>query len=137
MEEPEKNFYRRQSKCKECVKEERRQYYYNNREKVLQQHRERQERNPEEYHEAHRKYYQNNAEKVKARNRKYRENNPMIRLAHNAVRVAIKTGRMVRQICKVFDCFEIGEAHHEDYSKPLDVDWLCLECHRKLERAAV
>lgn len=28
------------------------------------------------------------------------------------------------------------EAHHNDYSKPLEVAWLCTKCHRRLHRLA-
>jgi ribosomal protein S27AE len=49
--------------------------------------------------------------------------------AHNAVHAAIKSGKLVRQSC--LRC-EHGKtiAHHEDYSKPLDVIWLCQPCHK-------
>ncbi len=44
------------------------------------------------------------------------------------VRTEIGAGRMVRQSCQV--CGDIKtDAHHEDYSKPLDVDWLCSHHH--------
>lgn len=51
--------------------------------------------------------------------------------AHNAVYRAIKKGRMSRPS----DCPECGgsefpiHAHHADYSKPLDVQWVCAPCH--------
>jgi len=50
---------------------------------------------------------------------------------------AIRDGRLIKQPCEV--CGEtLVEAHHDDYSKPLDVRWLCrphhLEHHGKVSR---
>lgn len=50
------------------------------------------------------------------------------------LRNAIRDGKLIRGMCA---CGEIGEAHHDDYSKPLDVIWLCkkhhLEIHNKVQ----
>ena len=57
--------------------------------------------------------------------------------ANNAVSAAIRDGRLIKQQCET--CGEKAEAHHDDYSKPLDVRWLCrkhhLEHHGKISRA--
>lgn len=52
--------------------------------------------------------------------------------AHARVAYAIKTGKMTRPT-KCEECSGDGqiEAAHHDYSKPLDVLWLCTSCHRK------
>lgn len=43
--------------------------------------------------------------------------------------------KLERQPCK--NCGEpLAEKHHHDYSKPLDVEWLCQPCHRKMHLAA-
>lgn len=61
--------------------------------------------------------------------------------AHHAVRRAIRRGELQRQPCA--DCgHPYAEAHHEDYSRPLDVVWLCRRDHlkrhpRKILRKAV
>jgi len=47
--------------------------------------------------------------------------------AHIKVRNAIRSGKLRPQPCIV--CGEKAEAHHSDYSKPLDVDWLCRKHH--------
>ncbi len=40
----------------------------------------------------------------------------------------IKSGKLIKQHCEV--CNEIKvEAHHDDYSKPLDIRWLCSKHH--------
>src|SRR5574343_1998369 len=65
--------------------------------------------------------------RYKARKRlKHRE---MIK-AHKKVAYAVKTGKRVRQPCQV--CGELKvQAHHEDYAKPLDVQWYCAPHHRE------
>src|SRR5690242_12352984 len=41
---------------------------------------------------------------------------------------AIESGKLERLPCQ--KCGDLkAEAHHEDYSKPLDVQWLCKKCH--------
>lgn len=48
--------------------------------------------------------------------------------ARELVRRAVRSGRLVRGVCA---CGSVETfAHHEDYSKPLDVRWLCRACHR-------
>ena len=57
---------------------------------------------------------------------RYREK----RRAHAAVSYALETGRLILpDHCEM--CFIVcrPEGHHEDYSKQLEVDWLCTECH--------
>lgn len=51
--------------------------------------------------------------------------------AHALVTRAIKEGRLVRpQRCEKCGKRRKTVAHHEDYSKPLEVKWLCYSCHR-------
>ena len=53
--------------------------------------------------------------------------------AHAAVARAIKTGDLVKEPCQVCGSPE-SEAHHPDYSSPLDVMWLCSLHHNRLHR---
>lgn len=55
------------------------------------------------------------------------------RKANNAVANAIRDGRLVKPD-KCEACSRGGriEGHHADYSKPLEVDWLCPPCHRRV-----
>lgn len=43
---------------------------------------------------------------------------------------AIKKGLLVRaEKCEQCSCTQGIEAHHDDYNHPLDVRWLCKDCH--------
>lgn len=42
---------------------------------------------------------------------------------------ALLSGKLAKQPC--FICGEKSEAHHPDYSRPLDVVWLCASHHRE------
>lgn len=58
---------------------------------------------------------------------------PALRAKHEArwqVRRAIASGKLVRQPCEVCKA-EPAHGHHDDYSKPLDVRWLCPAHHRE------
>ena len=59
--------------------------------------------------------------------------NNVKRAAREAVHYALKTGAMTRQPCEVgHDCDGLVEAHHEDYSRPLEVQWLCRRHHQAI-----
>lgn len=53
--------------------------------------------------------------------------------AHSALSRAVKAGTINKpSVCCLCGCVGRIEAHHHDYSKPLEVMWLCVSCHRRL-----
>ena len=62
--------------------------------------------------------------------KKTRQKYPERRVAGNAVSSAIQRGKLIKSVF----CEECGlpaetEGHHPDYSKPLEIEWLCRKCH--------
>ena len=104
-------------RCKECVKERVRR---------------RRRTNPsvQEYDRARAKRPERK-EHARAITRKWRAENPAGYAAHSAVSNALRDGRLVRSPC-LFCESEHVHAHHRDYSKPLEVIWLCPKCHHRL-----
>lgn len=55
-------------------------------------------------------------------------------VARYTVANALQDGRLTRGVCEV--CSDPRtEAHHDDYSKPLDVRWLCKKHHEEHHHA--
>jgi NADH:ubiquinone oxidoreductase subunit len=82
--------------------------------------------------EARKKYQKENPEKVKFLKREWNKKNRHKRNAHLKVKMAIIKGILSRpEACSSCGQEGIIEAHHEDYSKPLEVKWLCKKCHTK------
>lgn len=59
--------------------------------------------------------------------------NSGVALVYAAVQRALKSGKLKRQPCE--RCGSEGaQAHHEDYSRALDVNWLCIPHHTERHR---
>jgi hypothetical protein len=83
--------------------------------------------------------YRNNSDAAYGRMRAWRAKHPDRRPAHRAVQSAIERGDMIRQPCRVCGNPK-ADAHHDDYTKPLEVDWLCrlhhIARHKELDATA-
>jgi hypothetical protein len=104
------------NKCKECNRKDVQQNYAKRREQYAKY-----------------EFKRNQSAERRAKKREYekrhRERHPDKAKARNALSNAVRDGRLIRLPCK--HCGEVKtEAHHTDYSKPLDVEWLCFKCHR-------
>jgi hypothetical protein len=77
-------------------------------------------------------YTRRHSKKLSAAAKARRSVDPTKFRAREAVHNALKRGRLVRPDA----CVRCGRpsrkihGHHEDYSKPLDVTWLCPRCHK-------
>lgn len=105
------------NKCKQCTKNDVSKHRINNIEKVRQYDRDR-AKNPERQ--------KANIAVTKA----WRQEDKRRSYCHRAVSKAIKTGKLVRKNCERCGN-ENTLAHHEDYDKPLMVNWLCQPCHKQ------
>jgi len=107
----------RKSVCKGC-------YRLNRRERRL--------RRPQAFKSKDDRYYRNHREELLRKSKVRYKVNKHKYAAHDRVRSALQKGLLVRQSCEV--CKETKtDAHHDDYSKPLDVRWLCQRHHRAVE----
>lgn len=105
-------------KCKECTKRDVHDNYSDNRRHYA-------------IYEQLRFKNSERKKKIKEyqRNRRSRETDKYH--AHIAFGNAVRDGRIQRQPCNV--CGKVKtEGHHPDYSKPLDVIWLCRKHHLEL-----
>lgn len=73
-------------------------------------------------------YYENNKNRLSQYHKERRLKFPERHKANDLVNKAIKNGEMKRGPCVVCGTLK-SEGHHEDYSKPLDVVWLCAVHH--------
>lgn len=85
---------------------------------------------PERRAESIKKYYKTHRAEIAAkfRERWYDPANSMKNAAQRKARDAIYSGNLARQPCEVCGAAKV-HAHHDDYSKPLDVRWLCFKHH--------
>jgi ribosomal protein S27AE len=72
----------------------------------------------------------NSSENKKSITKKYRKNNPEKYKAHNQVTISLRNGTLIQQPCEQCGA-KRTHAHHDDYTKPLKVRWLCPICHKQ------
>ncbi len=123
------------NKCKECVKSRVKQHRDENLDRV----READKKRSMLPHRVLARQEYAKTEKGKAAKKrsidKYREKFPMVRAAHIIVGNAIRDGRLiVSDSCSVCGSTHSVQAHHDDYTKPLDVRALCDKCHKEWHR---
>ncbi len=126
---PVNDFYKNDSTCKEC----RKRLVRENRKKNIQYYREydRKRAGNADRVCARRKYQktENGIAAMKRSREKYMAKYPLRRAAHIIVGNALRDNKMQRMPCEDCGSENNVHAHHDDYTKPLEVRWLCRECH--------
>lgn len=106
----------RVNKCKECNKKDVQDNYADKREYYAKYEKERAQK-PER------------KEKAIEYQRKRRKLNPLQYKARTIFGHALNAGKVKREPCVVCGTIENIEGHHTDYTKPLEVEWLCRKHH--------
>ena len=137
------------TQCKECARaysrkytaehcEERiayrKKYYSEHKEEINRHNKEWIDANREKHNAYRRKYIREHMDELVDYQKKSRSEHPEKYRANAIINSRIKRGKLTRPTaCEV--CGKEGrvEAHHDDYSKPLEVVWCCKSCHWKLD----
>ena len=135
-EKPESEFYvSNLKKCKECIKESVKKNRNQNKDHYLAFDRKR-ANNPERVL-ARKIYTQTEAGKLAKKRAMgaYHKRYPMKYASHIITRNAVRDGKLIPQkFCSCCSSTEKIEGHHDDYTKPLEVRWLCEKCHKQWHR---
>ena len=142
IEKPLSEFYKHSkmadghlNKCMECVKKRVLKHREENLEKILAY--DKMRANLPHRVQARKDYAKTEAGKLSKKKAMdaYHARYPMTRAAHVIISNAIRSGRLVPEpSCSACNSTEKIEGHHDDYTKPLDVRWLCESCHKEWHR---
>jgi hypothetical protein len=133
-------FYRRRKskdgraeQCKECAKAAARAWQRANPERAAESKRRWVKENRAKLTSVERHRRRQNPERAREYSRRYRERNPLKVEARHALGRALREKRVVKpkacEACHTEVTPRDLQAHHDDYSKPLKVEWLCRWCH--------
>ncbi len=116
------------SRCRKCLNEQNRLCRIANYEARTKQERAHQAK--PEVKERAKLLRAKNKSKDADRLKKMRAKYPEKYKARNALNNAIRDGKIIRKPCEI--CGAKAQAHHDDYSKQLDVRWFCQKHHYEL-----
>ena len=105
-------------KCKDCTKADAQGRYWSDPDAMSE-------------YERKRSAFRERKEKKREYEQKRNAAFPEKKRAQRLVCSALKSGKLTKQPCEVCGKDKV-QAHHDDYSKPLDVRWLCFLHHRML-----
>lgn len=106
------------NKCKSCAKEDASRHRNSNLDRIREYDRKR-SKEPERM--------EMNGVRTKA----FRTEFPKKYAAHRMVGNAIRDGKLFREPCEICGSNKSIYAHHDDYSKPLNIRWLCCVHHKE------
>lgn len=78
----------------------------------------------------------NIAEQYNARHARYRAKNPEKVKAGQLARDAVYAGKIKKQPCEICGCLD-SQMHHQNYTKPFEVNWLCYKHHRDVHKGLI
>jgi len=79
------------------------------------------------------KWASKNKDRTRLAAKRYMKKNPELSRIYAAVHYNVKAGKLKKTNCQLCGNSKV-QAHHEDYSKPLKVIWLCRKCHKFIHR---
>lgn len=135
-QKPKTDFYGVQNECKECTKARVRKYRADNMESVRAYDR---QRGLDPKRQANnRANYRKRISTPEGREREWQKKRGYINSTKRAANIIVgnylRDGKLIRQPCERCGDNQAVDAHHEDYSKPLDVMWLCKKHHGERHR---
>ncbi len=118
--------------CKTCTKNRIAKYRLENKEKINEYDRNRPNKKQRLENDKIRRRFRPDDFDLN-RTRRFRTKYPLKTKAHRITSYAISKGKLIKMPCEICGSKDV-QAHHENYEKPLDVMWLCVDHHAELHR---
>lgn len=123
----------RHSYCKECTATKAKKWREENPEKKRAQNKRWHEANPKRVAELRHRWRRENQRQHRETQARHRKRHPEKARARAIVLTAVHDGRLEKpahcESCQELTLAVDLHGHHEDYSKPYEVQWLCRACH--------